>query len=240
MPGYPVVRRSGYKRKYKGTYPRRPAPSRWNTYMGAGKQLASDVMYLKTLINSEPFYHFVPTSNNYNYNGNVISLCNIPSGDTGFSRTGNRILPRFLNIKWQVTSATADNMARVMVFRYWGETPNSTPSVTANEIIQNTGTQFAPLAHLNTDITGQKGDRNRRIEVLRNELVSLDFIERRSYVCEWDIQMNGMGVEPKEHIEFRNSDTAEPLSGGVYILFVGGFATNDAFKLDSKLTFYDN
>lgn len=240
MSAYPV-RRTGYKRKYRGTYPRRaPPPSRWSTYLGAGKQLAKDVMYLKTLINSEPHYHFVPTSNNYNYNGNVVSLCNVPQGDTGFDRTGNRVLPRYLNVKWQVTTASGNNIARVMLFRYWGETPSGTPSVQANEIMQNLGTQYAPLAHLNTDITGQKGDRNRRIEVLRNEVVNLDQVERTSYTCEWDVQMNGMGVEPKEHIEWRGTTTEEPLSGGVYIIFIGGKAANDTFTLVSKLTFYDN
>lgn len=240
MSSYPV-RKYGYKRKYRGTYPRRPPPtSRWSTYLGAGKQLAKDVMYLKTLINSEPHYHIVPTTNNYNYNGNVVSLCNIPQGDTGFNRTGNRVLPRYLNVKWQVESGSDNNIARVMLFRYWGESPTLAPSVAVNEILQNVGTQLAPLSHLNTDITGQKGDRNRRIEVLRNEIVSLDRVERRAYVCEWDVQMNGMGTEPKEHIEFRSTTTEEPLSGGVYILFIGKSATNDAFTVVSKLTFYDN
>jgi len=139
-----------------------------------------------------------------------------------------------------VESGTANNIARVMLFRYWGESPATAPNVTVAEIMQNSGTQFAPLSHLNTDITGQKGDRNRRIEVLRNEVVNLDQVERRSYTCEWDVQMNGMGTEPKEHIEYRSATTEEPLSGGIYILFIGKSATNDAFTMVSKLTFYDN
>lgn len=236
---YPV-RRTTYKRKYSGTYPRRPAPSRWSTYGAAGMQLARDVMYLKTLINSEPHNHYVGTSNNYNWDGAIVSLSAVPQGDTNNARTGNRVLPRYLNVKWQVQSATGNNMMRVMLFRYWGETTSAAPSVTVAEVLRVVGVERAPLSHLNEDNTGQKGDRNRRIEVLRNVLVNVDQIERRAYTCEWDVEMNGMATNKKEHIEWRSSATEDPVSGGLYMLFIGHSVTNDAYNLESKLVFYDN
>lgn len=234
------MRRTGYKRKYVGTYPRRPAPNRWRTYGGAAKQLAKDVMYLKTLINSEPHLHYVSGGNNYNYNGLIVSLSDVPQGDSFGQRTGNRVLPRYLNVKWQVQSASDNNIARVMLFRYWGEAVNAVPNVTVDEILRTVGATNAPLSHLNDDITGQKGDRNRRIEVLRNELVNLDRVERKSYVCDWDVQVNGIGVEPKEHCEWRSNATEAPISGGFYLLFIGASLTNDAANYESKMTFYDN
>lgn len=205
-------------------------------------QLARDVMYLKTLINSEPHNWYTNQANNFNYNGIVVSLCNVTQGDAEVDRTGNRILPRYMNVKWQVTSGTVNNMVRVILFRYWGEATSAAPGVTVAEVLRTTalGTVQAPLAHLNEDNTGPKGDRARRIEVHRNELINLDEVERRCYVCDWDVEVNGMYVNKKEHIEYRSGATEEPISGGFYMLFIGASATNDSYQLESKLTFYDN
>lgn len=236
MSAYPVR-----KKYYKRTYKRAP-PSRWTTYGSAGKQLVRDVMYLKTLINSEPHNWYVNAANNYNYNGNVLSLCNVTQGNDAVDRTGNRILPRYLNVRWQVTSGSVNNLLRVILFRYWGEATSAAPTVTVAEVLRSTalGTVQAPLSHLNEDNTGPKGDRTRRIEVHRNELVNMDGTERTAACGEWDVQVNGMNVQQKEHIEYRSGTTEEPISGGFYLLFVGASATNDAYQVESKLTFYDN
>lgn len=232
------------KRRYpykKRTTPYK-RPTRWSTYGAAGVQLARDVMYLKTLINSEPHNWYVNAANNYNYNGAIVSLSNVAVGDTEQDRTGNRVLPRYLNVKWYCTSGSQNNLLRVMLIRYWGETTSSAPAVTVAEVLRNTalGTVQAPLAHLNEHNTGPKGDRCRRVEVLRNELINLDEIERRAVCGDWDVQVNGMNVDKKEHIEWISGTSNEPVSGGFYILFVGASATNDAYQLESKMTFYDN
>lgn len=230
-----------YKRKTQPYYRPLP-PTRFQTYGAAGKQLVKDVMYLKTLINSEPHNWYVNSGNNYNYNGIVVSLSNVTVGDSEQDRTGNRVLPRYLNVRWHVTSGSVNNLVRVILFRYWGEATSAAPTVTVAEVLRNTalGTVQAPLAHLNEDNTGPKGDRARRIEVHRNDLVSLDDVERRCVCGEWDVQVNGMNIDKKEHIEWRSTSTEEPISGGFYILFIGASATNDSYQLESKLTFYDN
>lgn len=238
MPSYPVST-TPYKRR-RTTYTRRVTPSRWTTYGNAGRQLARDVMYLKTLINSEPHHHYLGYSDNFNWNGLVVPLSIVPQGDTNASRTGDRILPRYLNVRWQVISATGNNVIRVMLFRYWGETPSGAPAVQANDIMRLLGAERAPLSHLNDDITGQKGDRNRRIEVLRNELLNVDLVDRRAVTGDWDVEVNGMRSGKKEHVEYRSSALEEPVSGGFYLLFVGHSETGDVVNLESKMTFYDN
>lgn len=228
-----------YSRKRK-RYAKPRVVSRWGTYAAAGHQVLKDVMYLKTLINSEPHNHFVQASNNFNWAGNVVSLCNVPQDDTENGRTGNRVLPRYLNLNIHIENGNNNNLIRVMVFRYWGETTSAAPAVTAAEVLRTVGSAYCPLSHLNEDNVGPRGDRTRRIEVLRNEMVSVDNIEKRCIAFHFDIEMNGMNVAKKEHIEWRSSATEDPISGGIYVLFAGKYLGNDGYAFESKLTFYDN
>lgn len=235
--------RGGVKRKRTGSYAvrRRAPPSRWSVYGSAGRQLARDVMYLKTLINSEPHNHYVQSANNYNYTGIIVSLSDVPVGDASTERTGNRLLPRYLNVNWRVTWSGATTMARVILFRYWGEaTDDAAPVVTVDAVLRSSGTQYAPLTHLNDDNTGPRGDRDRRIEVLRNVLFDLDGVKQISEVCNWDVEVNGMNARKKEHIDYTNASTLQPISGGFYMLFIQNVVTNGSYVLESKMTFYDN
>lgn len=235
-----AVAKYGVRKRKRYVYKRRTPPSRWGVYKAAGSQLARDVLYLKTLINSEPHNHYVQSANNYNWDGIIVSLCDVPVGDAASERTGNRVLPRFLNVNVRTTFNGGSTYCRVMLFRYWGESASAAPAVTVGEVLRTTGTQFAPLTHMNEDITGQKGDRNRRIEVLRSVLLTLDGTEKTAETWTWDVEMNGMGVSKKEHMEWRSSATEEPLSGGLYMLFIGSAVGNGAYQLESKLVFYDN
>lgn len=216
---------------------------RYNVYAPAVKQLASDVMYLKGLINSERKYHVLQASNNYDYNGLIFSLADIPQGDAAINRDGNSILPRYLSVNYVIgatNSASTPIVIRMILFRYWGEATSGTPSVTTSEILSTTGTQFAPLSHLNDNNTGSKGDRERRIEVLRNDLYSFDLVDKRDVTGSYNITMNNGNL--KEHIKYDAAATSQPTSGGLYILVISNDATstNARFTFESKLTFYDN
>lgn len=237
MSTVPYVRkRVYYKRKRPG-----PPASRWSIYGRAGGQLWKDVLYLKSLVNTEPHRKFVQSANNFNYNGIIVSLSTIASGTGADQRNGQRCLPRYINVNWEVTAGDANQKIRVMLFRYWGEaTSDATPSVTVGEVLRGTGDQFAPLSHLNEDNVGSKGDRLRRIEVLRSQLYSVDQIAVRSVADSWDVEVNGMNVQRKDHIEWPGSATTEPVSGGFYMLFISGSVVNSSYGLESKLTFYDN
>lgn len=231
---YSRVRKSnGFKKRAK-------------VYGRAGIQLYKDVKYLKGLINSEPKYHTVQSANNFSWNGLVVSLSSIPQGGGVNDRDGNMILPRYLNINLNVGSTVAGTeptLIRFIIFRYWGESTNVAGGVTVTEVLSNTGTQFSPLCHLNDDNTGNRGDRQRRIEIHKNEVVNFDLVNYREMAYSYNIIVNG-GDSPKEHIKFNSSATAEPVSGGFYILFIsnnsGSLNANSKYAFESKLTFYDN
>lgn len=234
--------------KYTGAIAR-GAYKRGRVYGPAVKQLASDVMYLKGLINSEPKSWIVQSSNNVGWGGAVVSLCNIPTGDTSTSRDGDRILPRYLSLNISVgrasTAVNSHVTCRMIVFRAWIDNPaGSSGNISANEVLPSTvlSTQYAPLSHLNPTITGPRGDRTRRIEVLRNELFTFNAIDKANAIFHYNIEMNGKSTSKKEHIEYFSSTTGEPVSGGIYVLFVTdqSAATEFYYQMESKVTFYDN
>lgn len=210
--------------------------------------VAKQVAYLGTMINSEPMYHNVQSSNNINWLGGIVDLSNIPTGDGPNQRTGTSVLPRFLNLKLQLVkglSGTSDHsIMRALVFRYWGESSTAIlPGVPqVNEILATTGTQFAATSVLNRDNTGARGDRERRIEILRNELVCFDKVSNTCQMYSYNIEMNGPSKQIKEHIKYDSTATASAISGGIYFLVISDVttATDCAYKLTSNLTFYDN
>lgn len=240
----------GYVRKYaKKAYRSQAVRKRVNIYGKAGLQLYKDVKYIKGLINSEPHQHVVQSSSNFSYTGDMISLSSIPTGDNYNNRTGNRVLPRYLSINCTVggtttlaaaTAGTRETI-RVIVLRSWIDNGTTAGSLSPSEVLETTGSSYAPLSHLNEAITGPKRDRNRRIEVLRNELFVVDNMGTNfTHTYQWNIQMNGGNI--KEHIEFPDSATSEPNSGGIYIMFISdsSLSTEAQYQLESKLTYYDN
>lgn len=233
---YPVAKKKYLKRKRPGV-----KPSRWSVYGAAGAQLAKDVLYLKSIINSEPHNFYVQSANNFSWNGIVVGLSGVTVGDTDNDRTGNRVLPRFLNINMHISSGEGNQVVRVILFRYWGEDSGAVPNVFPADVLRDVGTQYSPLSHLNDSNTGQKGDRARRIEVLRSVFLNLDQIEMRAATLSWDVEVNGMNVQRKEHCEWSDNVLAvQPISGGFYVMFIANSAVNAAYQLESKMVFYDN
>lgn len=230
-----------YRKFVKRAYP--VVAKRARVYVPAVKQLASDVMYLKGLINSEPKYHIVNNYSTFDYNGVIVSLSSIQQTTQVNARDGNMVLPRFhsLNMIFGASNtATTPVSIRYIVFRYWGESTNLAGAVTVPEILWTTGSMYAPLSHLNDDITGSKGDRQRRIEILKSEILSCDLVQNRTLTRQLNFVMNN--TEKKEHIKWNSAATAEPVSGGIYALFISDSATlaDSFYKIESKLTFYDN
>lgn len=237
-------------RRYAGTVAKYApaAQKRYRVYAPAVKQLAKDVAYIGSLVNSEPHYHIVTTSNNFDYNGVVLALSNIPQGDGIENRDGNRVLPRFMNLKGYVsiTSATTRTdciNVRAILFRFWGEKAVGAASVTPSDVLATIGSQYAPLSPLNDNIVGSRGDRSRRIEVHRSWDLLLDNNGGSPGIqLDCNVTLNNPGSKNKEHIQFDSSSTADPQSGGFYLLFISDDAvsTQVHYKFTSKLTYYDN
>lgn len=215
-------------------------------YGRAGHQLARDVAYLGTLINSEPKNFYVITSNNFFQDSNPISLSQIAQGDGYLNRDGNVVLPRYISTRITINkslnaSALDHETVRVMLFMYNGESTSSAPSVTQSEVL---ATIQNPLSTLNYNNTGSKGDRSRRIEVLRDEIKTLDKVSLTNIQIDWNIEINGMKVNNKQHMRFRSSSTEDPVSNGLYLLIMSDNSAASSYKgsysLYNKLVFYDN
>jgi len=219
---------------------------RAKVYVPAVRQLASDVMYLKGLINSEPQRFDYQAQTNFSYAGTVLSLCDIPQGDAYGNRTGNRILPKHLNIRMHINKDTAGvmhNTVRYVLFRWWGEVPSAVgTSPIPQEILEVVGTWAAPTSPLNQTATGSKGDRNRRIEVHRTGMMTLDNVSQTSLDLEANVSLNGKGKQNKEHIEYYSNATAPPTSGGFFLLLISGYVTAADVQANvyTTLSFYDN
>lgn len=228
-----------------------PLRKRYRVYTPALKQLGSDVLYLKSIINSELKIHTVQASNNFSYNGIVQSLCDVPVGDLENTRDGNSILPRYLSIHGHYgcgTLLTSGNgiTVRCIVFKSYIESTSSAGVsivVDPDEVLSDVGTQYSVLSHLNSDNTAPKGDRARRIEILKNELIHcVPASSSARSAFQFNFELNGPKVSRKEHIVYTNASTLQPISGGLYIMFISSSATGtDAeFTIESKMSFYDN
>lgn len=220
---------------------------RVNTYGPATMQLAKDVAYLGSIINSEPTNFEVKTSGNVGYNGVVIDLTAVPQGDSAGTRHGNILLPRFISFRMhankRISASTADHITfRVMLFRSWVETADTATVPAPADIMNIVGAAGAPMSHLNDNVTGARGDRQRRIEVLRSDFITLDAVGKTSKDYSYNIQMNGPNVQNKQHIKYLGAATATAISGGIYCYLCSdnATATEVAYYIDSRLTFYDN
>jgi len=241
-------------RPYKKAYSRpNPISKRVNVYGPAAMQLVKDVAYLGSLINSEPKYYTTVMNNNFNWSGLIFAVSAIPQGSTLTSRDGNMVLPRYLNLKFRIKKAvtlpvasTIDSVTyRLIIFRYWGSQANTATAPVPSDILTNISDQNAPMSFLDDDITGAKGDRQRRIEILKSDMVTLDTVQQTHMDYDLNFQMNGPKTTAKQHLKFVGSATATPGSGGIYILVIGNndpaTSPNEiAFNGLSKLVFYDN
>lgn len=220
-------------------------------------RIVSDVKYLKGLINSEPQPWVTTNSNNVDWAGVLVSLSSVTQGDQEGQRTGDRILPRYLNLKGYATGAppAIQNSVtyKVMLVRLWTESTSSPPSASVNDVLSanEISTAFAPIGFLQQSNVGPRGDRQRRVEVLRSEVMTIcnnydttAVAGGSSARCQWDWNVEVNGGEKKEHIEFIDNNTAQPISGGFYFLIINDIpaasANKPAFYIASKMTFYDN
>lgn len=225
--------------KYKRTRQYRARVSYRNPAIG---KLSADVKYLKTVVNAEMNYFIFATTNNIDSVGRIDSLNNIPVGDDHNNRTGTSILPRFQSVNLHVNKSLtgpAHETIRVILFRYWGEETSQAPNVTIGDVLQST----SPLSYLNDDNAGKKGDRERRIEIHKSKLFTLDNVATTSRTWKWNVQVNGPNKNIKDHMKYRANVLEGPISGGFYLLQISDNATGAnkaAFGVNCKLNYYDN
>lgn len=208
-------------------------------------KIGADVKYLKTVVNSELHYFIVTTSDNIDSTGTLRSLNDVALGDGASNRTGTSILPRYQTINVHVNKSLAGaapdhETIRMMVFRYWGEQTSASDIPAVSEVLNT----LDPLSFLSEDNTGSRGDRERRIEVHKSKIFTLDKVAQTSRTYKLNIQLNGMNKNVKDHIKYRESGVNPyPVSGGFFILFISDNATGSnksSFNYNSKMSFHDN
>lgn len=235
------------QRYQKKKYPLYKAVARRGKIYGpAIGQLSSDVLYLKSIINSEAKAFYTTTSNNFDEDTNPISLCAIIQGDLSTRRDGNVVLPRYINFRCHLNkslnaSALDHETFRCMLFMYSGESTSAAPSVTQSEIVHSPQN---PMSTLNEANTGSKRDKSRRIEVLRDEIITVDKVSKTMVDLDWNVEINGPKTQSKQHMRFRSTTTEDPVSNGLYALIYSDTGSASSYKptytIHCKLVFYDN
>lgn len=221
-----------YRRNYRRR--RGPVQKRVHVYGRAGKQLYKDVMYLKTLVNSELHYDYSSYNTTVDSTGSVYHLSAIAQGDTNAQRSGNTVLPRYLQLQVMLYQNAADfDTIRMMVFR-WKD--NSTPTI-ANVVEDSSNPIYSPL---NDNISGNQ--RDRQIDVIKNKvfLVGPDASNNGAILYKKTIDLNPPNKQVKDHIKFDDTSTTAPV-GGIYMILIGTQAVNTCeFRGMHKLSFHDN
>lgn len=219
-----------YRKRYvkKRAYRKRP-------YRQSNTALTKQVNYIKTLVNSEIHNYEYSISGFAPSTGNLWSISAVPLGSINNERTGNFILPRYLNINLFLKGGDTDpHYTRVMLFKWKDDTA---PTVAG---ILNTA---SVTSFLNEDVIGKS--RDRKIDVLLDRKyifeysgsVQIKLLDKR-------MVFNGPKVKSKWHIKYINNDTTdEPIYNGLYLMAIsdsGTGVTDVSVTGTSRLSFIDN
>lgn len=222
----PYRRRPVYRKKKR---------SRFTNYKHGGQQLYKDVMYIKSLVNSELHYDYSSYSTTIDTTGQMFHLSAISQGDGISNRSGNSVLPRYLQVQFILLNTTTSifDTVRVMIFR-WKD--NSTPTV-AQVFEDSSNPVYSPL---NDNISGNI--RDRQIDVIKNKVfvVGDQCINNGGTYYKKQFDLNPPNKNIKDHIKFNDTATTDEV-GGIYMLMIGTQSVNTTnLRGMHKLSFHDN
>lgn len=222
------------KRNYKKTGKKIAKNKRWNIYGKAAGQMFNDVMYLKSIINSELHAHSGSfTALTMPSIGGVVHLSAVGQGDTVNTRSGNSILSKYLNVNFCISqnNLLLTDSVRV-IFVIWKK--NTTPTIT--DILETS----SPWSHYNRQ--NVRGDvRDRDCVILSDRTYTLiQGTEKQCVNTTVDLRMNSPGVKNPLHMIFNGASTTGERNG-LFMLYVGTLALNFSL-MDGKymFKFYDN
>ena len=222
-------------------YPRR------QLYWAAGKQLARDVTYLKSIVNAECKSHERTGIVYADDAGELFHVSNIALGDTHETRDGDVILPRYLTLKYLIKKSTNGQAPNVellrMVLFIWHN--NTTPLVAG--VLESADV----MSFYQRVTSGAKGD-SREFTILSDKKITLDKDNRQIRYMQLNKQLNRNGVEKRVgaarrsmHIKYNGTNTTEEMNG-IYLLIIAETPTgvSDDVKTEvevhSSLKYYDN
>lgn len=222
-----------YQKKFNRAGKKVIGRGRFNNYKAGGTQLYNDVMYLKSIINSElGQYTTTLTSLTIPASGGITHLAPIPQGDGNFNRSGDSILPKFLNAKLCINQPNAGSVDSVrLIFFLWKD---STVPLVA-DILENVN----PFSHYNVYNKGMGRDRD--FKVLSDRTYSLHGgTEKEQVIVKSDMKLNAVGVPQPVHIRYEGTSFSSP-HNSLWLARVGTLASNFSELTGSiNFRFYDN
>lgn len=220
-------------RKYKKSRRKYSGINRFRNYKRGGYQLAKDVLYLKSVINSELHeYRKQLSSQTCPSVGSVVHLTSIAQSDTFAGRTGNTILPKYINYRATISNSNAgqEDTCRLIWFMWKDDT---TP------VIADVLEYANPWSHLAREHKGNPRDRT--LNILKDQSVSvINGTDRQIVQLKGDIKMNPPGSRMPVHIKYDDTATTNE-HNGLYLALIGTQVTNYSLVNGEVLIkFYDN
>jgi len=207
----PYRRRTTYRSSYRPQQKKmltNQQPTRFDTYAKAGKQLFNDVLYLKSMINSEMRLKTAHGDFATSDTGNMVHTSDIAQGTQVDQRAGESVLPRGLEMKMIIEKNTAASVAteqvRIICFRWFAKT-----IPTVQEILEDVST-LSPYERVTQGAHSDVG--------LFDILCDQTFILSNTWQPIQQFHMNCPINDPRrptEHIHFNNTDTTSEV-GAIY------------------------
>lgn len=218
--------RKTFRRRYRR---RRKRAIPWYSKKYSVASLATKAMRgvwkLKGLVNSEKYKLDTQFVNNITTAGGVVSLVNIPIGDSDSTRTANSVFVRSLNMKgllYRPTTGDTVQHVRISVIMDTQQISDQAPFVT--DIYENTN----PWAHLNSETVG-------RYKVLWTRSYVLDNVNKLAFNVMFNLPM-------RHHVRYNGSNGTDVQKGGLYLVYSSTQNTTNFPTLSAEVrtSYHDN
>lgn len=191
-------------------------------------QAIAGVKYIKGLVNAEKHYSDTSGNTTGNTTGSLVALSQIAVGDNRITRTGNSILCKGISLRGRVAMdpLITNTTARMILFM---DTMNTGTAPTADQIVENLGTNLAPFQMLD-------GAQFGRFKILKSQLFSMS--NQGKAICQFShfIKLN-------THIKYTGINATDYFKNAVFVLFLSDQAagvSTPTFNWISRVYFYDN
>lgn len=192
------------------------------------KTAYAGVKYIKGLVNAEKHYHDTSGNTTANTTGSLVALSQIAVGDNRITRTGNSILCKGIYIRGRVAMdpLISNTTARMIVVM---DTMNTGTAPTADQIVENLGTNLAPFQMADG---GQFG----RFKILKSQLFTMS--NQGKGICPFS-----QFLKLDTHIKYTGILNTDYFKNNMFVLFLSdqtAGVNTPTFNWISRLYFYDN
>lgn len=220
MPYKRNYRRRNYKKK---RYVRRVPANRQPTTWQAVSKLASDIWYLKGLVNSELYKFDTAISTTVVNTGSVQNLCQIATGDTEVTRTGNSIFVRsvYVILNTSMSQSANNTLFRIALVQDKQQIGDTAPAIT--DVYEGA----TPQSALYKATVG-------RFKILWTRTVPFSITGNQTAMIKKFFKC-------RIHVRYNANTTADLQKNGLYLMMSSDEATNGvAVAGTARLSYHDN